>query len=724
MPRVDLNQTNFTSGEITPKCFGRVDISRYQNGALSLENMLVTIHGGAFRRYGSGMQAPAKFPDRFCRMIPFVFSTTTAYMLEFGHQYVRFFNQGGGQIMNGGVPLELATPYTEDMLREMDYTQGADTMLLFHPQVYPQSLRRLAAATWTIGNAPFTTLPFDEVGDRFNLTLTISDKTPGTGRTLTASGGAFLAGDIGRRITVDGGSALITGITSASIVTGTVTAEFASTAVAANQWVLRDSPQTTLTPTNLSPVGNGTALTAGTNAFRASDVGKFISLNGGLIRLTVFTDAQHMSGLIVQVMDSAVGAPAGSWKLMGQSWNQYDGYPRTGEFYEQRLVLAGSPSYPQTLWGSKTGLFFDFTIGTEDDDSYAFTLPSTGKINPITRMSAVSVLLMLTYGGEYTASGGVEKPLTPTNPQLKPRTRYGCNTVKPVQIGEELFYVTRTGKKVRAMSYNYTSDSFPSPNVTTLAEHITSAGVVDMAYQQEPDGRLWCVRADGLLATLTIDRDEGVTAWSPQSTDGLYESVASIPNNGIDEVWVSVQRTIDGAVTRYIERFDEALAMDSAILGTDVAGKTAWTGLDHLEGKMVHALTDGTFAGGFTVTDGQIELGRAAKSVQIGLPYTGRLIPLRPEIQTGVGSAQGNNMNTSQVSVLLHNTIGGTINDQALTQRKFGSELLDEALAEYSGLDHVGLSGWERGDSPIVLEQAEPLPFHVLAVIRKFTVNP
>ncbi len=724
MPRVDLNQTNFTSGEITPKCFGRVDISRYQNGALSLLNCLVTIHGGAFRRYGSGIQAQAKYPDRFCRMIPFVFSTTQAYMLEFGHQYVRFYNQGGGQIMSGGVPFELATPYTEDMLRELDYTQGADTMLLFHPQIYPQSLRRLAAAIWTINNAPFTTLPFDEVGDRYNLTMTISNKTVGAGRTFTASGAAFTTSCVGRRITSDGGSALITAFVSPSVVTATITSEFASTSLAAFQWIQRDSPQAPLTPSAKDPVGANITLTVGLDGFVAADVGKFVSVNGGLAQIIAFTDAARVTAKIIQAMDSIVAAPAGAWKMMGATWNPYDGYPRTGEFYEQRLVLAGSPSYPQTLWGSKTGLFFDFTTGTEDDDAYAFTLPSTGKINPITRMSAVSVLLMLTYGGEYTASGGVEKPLTPTNPQLKPRTRYGCNTVKPVQIGEELFYVTRTGKKVRAMSYNYASDSFPSPNVTTLAEHITQSGVVDMAYQQEPDGRLWCVRGDGQLATLTIDRDEGVTAWSPQSTDGAYESVASIPNNGIDEVWVSVRRTVNGAVRRYIERFDSSLLTDSAIVGTDGAGKTQWTGLDHLEGKEVHVLADGTFAGGFTVSGGKINLPNAAKNVQIGLPYTARIIPLRPEIQTGVGSAQGNNMNTNQVTALLHETIGGTINGIALTQRKFGAELLDAPLVAYSGLDNVGLIGWERGDSPIVLEQSEPLPFHVLAIIRKFTVNP
>ncbi|MBG7619345.1 hypothetical protein I5R65_07705 [Herbaspirillum sp. AP02] len=724
MPRVDLNQTNFTSGEITPRCYGRVDIARYLNGAASLENCFVTIHGGAYRRYASSYQATAKTLGRFVRLVPFVFSTTQAYILEFGHLYLRIYNQGGGQVMNGGVPYELVTPYSEDMLREMDFTQGADTMLLFHQSVYPQTLRRLSGGAWSIGAAPFTTLPFDEVGHRYNGTLTLSAATVGTGRTATSTIASFIAADVGRRITFEGGSGLITAVNSGTQVTMQITSEFSSTVIAANQWVLDDSPQVSITPGDKSPVGIGINVTCTTDAFRAIDVGKFIEINGGLLHVDSVSSAQAIVCKIIKELDSAVAAPAGAWKLLGPAWNEFDGYPRTGEFYEQRLNVAGSTGYPQTLWGSKTGAFFDFTMGTDDDDAYAFTLPSTGKINPITRMSSVSVLIMLTYGGEYTATGGVEKPLTPTNPQLKPRTRYGCNSVKPLQVGEELFYVTRTGKKVRAMSYSYTSDSFPSPNVTTLAEHITSPGIVDMAYQQEPDGRLWCVRADGKLAVLTIDREEGVTAWSPQSTDGVYESVACIPNGGIDEVWVSVKRTIGGVDYRYIERFDDSLLTDSAITDTDATGKTEWTGLAHLEGKQVHVRADGTFAGAFTVAGGKITLPRSAKTVQIGLPYTARIIPLRPEIQTGAGTAQANKMNTSKVSVLLHESIGGMINGQKLTQRAFGSELLDQELQVYSGLDYVGITDWHNGDSPIVLEQSEPLPFHVLSIIRKFTVNP
>lgn len=724
MPRVTLNQTNFTAGEISPRCFGRVDVARYQNGAESLENCLTTIHGGAFGRYGTAFEGKAKYPDKISRMIPFVFSTTQSYMLEFGHQYVRFFRRGGGQIMSApAVPLEIASPYTEAMLREIDYTQGADTMLLFHPAVGVHSLKRFGDMVWTVEPTVFTTLPFAETGHRFNTTLTLSAASVGTGRTFTAGSASFLVGDVGRRISKDGGLAVITAFTSATVVTCEIKTPFPATLLAANEWVLEDSPQTTLTPSAKDPVGAAITLSASADSFRAVDVGKHIEINDGMVKVTAYSSPTAISGTISKVMTSVVGSPANAWVLKGDAWNAYDGYPRTGAFYEQRLTTAGSPKYPQTLWGSKNGLFFDYTLGTNDDDAFSFTLPSTGQINPITRMAATSSLLMFTYGGEYTATGGVEKPLTPTNPQLKPRTRYGCNNVKPVQIGDEMFYVTRSGKKIRAMSYAYASDSFPSPNVTTLAEHLFKPGIVDMAYQQEPDSRLWCVRADGKIAALTIDRDEGVVSWSPQSTDGAYESTASIPNGGGDEVWVSVARVINGVTERYIERFDEDLKTDCSLVMEDMAGKMTWDGLDHLEGKEVAIKADGTYVGKQTVAGGEITIDRNAKRVEIGLSFTSTIIPLRPEMQAADGSAQGNNMNTSQVTLLMYETIGGKVDGKPLIQRALGGELLDQAPKAYSGLGRIGIIGWQRGDSPLKITQDEPLPFHCLAIIRKLTVN-
>lgn len=723
MPRVTINQTNFTAGEVSPKCYGRVDVTRYQNGAAAMPNCVVDIHGGAGRRPGSAFVAETKQSPKRSRLIPYIFSTTQAYMLEFGHLYMRVYVQGGGQVLSAGAPYEIATPYTEDMLAEMDYTQGADTMFIFHRAKPIHILQRVASDYWALRPAPITVAPFDEIGHSFPVTLTLSDTTPGTGRTATASAAAFLAGDVGRRIAFQSGAALITDFTSSTNVTVDIESAFPLAVLPAGAWELLDSPQATVTPSDKTPVGVRITLDASAEAWRAEDVGKFVRINGGMVQIDIVESATSAFATIKEELVSTVSSPASAWTLEAPVWNSLYGYPRTGALYEQRLTVAGSPRYPQTVWGSRSGLFFDFTIGTNADDAFSFALPSTGQINPIQRMAAAKALMPLTYGGEYTMEGGNDEPLTPTSVKSRSPSVYGCNQVKPLRIGNEVLFVQRAGRKVRSLAYRIESDTYSAPDLTVLAEHITASGLIDMAYQQEPGSRLWCVRTDGKLATLTLDRDEGVIAWTPQQTDGLYESCASIPNAQGDEVWFIVQRTVNGQVKRYVERFETTRYTDCGIVGTDGAGKAVWGGLGHLEGKAVAVRADGVYVGTFTVAGGEIELPRQAFAVEIGLPFSNSVTLLSPEIQAGDGTSQGNAQRVHEVSLLLADTIGAKINGDEIAFREFGAHLLDVAPEAYSGSKRAGLTEWSRGDAKITITQDEPYPFNLLAVVRKITVN-
>lgn len=729
MARVTIDQTNFAAGEVSPKCYGRVDVTRYQNGAGAMPNCIVNIHGGAERRPGDYHIASTKTHAKRSRLIPYIFSITQAYMLEFGDQYLRVYVQGGGQVLVGSVPYEVATPYTEAMLPEMDFTQGADTMLIFHQGVPVNILQRLAADSWFLQPAPITVAPFGEVGHKFATALTLSSAAVGTGRTVTAASGIFLAADVGRRITYLSGLANITGYTSATVVTADILTAFPAAAVPASLWTMEDSPQAACTPSAKDPVGASITLTLGIDGWRAEDVGKYVRINGGLCLITGFSSVTVVNAAIKEELTATVASPASAWSLQASVWNAIDGYPATGALYEQRLVLAGSIKYPQTLWGSRTGLFYDYTIGVNDDDAFSFTLPSTGQINPIRRMSSVATLMPFTYGGEYTMQGGNDSPLTPTNVKCKAPSVYGCNAVKPVRVGDEVLFVQRAGRKVRSMAYRIDADTYKAPDLTVLAEHITQSGIKEMCYQQEPRSNLWCVRNDGKMAVLTLDRDEGVIAWTPQNTAGAYESVASIPSPEGDEVWAIVRRTVQGQTRRYVERFATGIYTDSTIIGTDVTGKAVWSGIDHLEGEQVavraqdEATPGMVYMGMFPVTAGTITLPRDTKRVEIGLPFTNSVTLLRPELQSGEGSAQNNPQRTHEVSLLVMESIGLKINDDEIAFREFGDHLLDFAPEEFSGFKRAGLTGWSRGEDPITISQDEPYPFHLLAVVRKFTVN-
>jgi hypothetical protein len=109
------------------------------------------------------------------------------------------------------------------------------------------------------------------------------------------------------------------------------------------------------------------------------------------------------------------------------------------------------------------------------------------------------------------------------------------------------------------MFYNFDTDTYKAVDRTILAPHILEDGVKEMDVQNNPETILWCVLTTGTIATMTREIDQDVTGWSKQITDGTYSSIAIIPSQTRlnDEVWVIVDRWIEGSRKKYIELFDE-----------------------------------------------------------------------------------------------------------------------------------------------------------------------
>ena len=723
MPRLTTVETNFTGGEISPRIIGRIDLPLYQNSAKIIENALPLIHGGVRRRDGTAFVAETKTSATAARIIPFIFSTTEAYVLELGDLYVRVYKDGSRIENPPGTPYEIVSPFSAAQLFDVRYVQSADTMFLVHPSFTPYQLKRYSDLNWILNVAPFDPLPFDEIGASFATSLTLSLATVGVGRTATASAPTFQNSDVGRSIYYLGGVFLITAFTSNLLVTGTIQAAFGGTAIPVSVWTLGGSPQETITPSAKDPVETTITLTATVlNTWRSTDVGGYVRINGGLCKITVFTSSLIVSAVIKEVLTSVVGAPANSWSLEFAVWSAANGYPTACAFYQQRLILANTTAFPQTVWGSTSGAYLDFTLGIFDDDAFSYTIASD-QINPILHLSTSKVLIALTYGGEFIIKGGVEKALTPTNVQVDAQSTYGCSKVRPVRAGNQTVFMQRSGLKVRAMDYDVNTDAYVAPDLSVFAEHITGVGINDMAYVQEPDPFVWAVRSDGQIAACALSASEDVAAWCRQITDGVVESVCVIPYGGTDQSWLLIRRTINAVTKRYVERFSTSFITDcSLFLSNFPTALTVWTGLGHLEGKSVAAYS-GTFLGNYTVTGGQITIAKAVNILNIGLPYTSTVDLLEPEPGTGTGAAQGNAMRTSEISVRVLNTQSLSANGTVIPFRAFGSSLLDDPLPIFTGLKRLETLGWERGSSQLTFTSSDPFPFHMLSVIRKFTVN-
>jgi hypothetical protein len=158
----------------------------------------------------------------------------------------------------------------------------------------------------------------------------------------------------------------------------------------------------------------------------------------------------------------------------------------------------------------------------------------------------------------------------------------GSANLQGMFVDDSILFIQRPGRKLRELGFDFDRQGFIAPDMSIGAEHITESGVVEYTYAAQHNKLLFLVRADGVLLSFTYNRLEEVTAWARHLTDGLYESVAAIPGTGEDQVYVVVNRTINGTEERHIELLqlieytdksdshflDDALSYDAGISKT------------------------------------------------------------------------------------------------------------------------------------------------------------
>jgi len=541
--------TNFTAGELTPLLEARVDLAQYANGCRTVSNFLIHPQGGVYRRGGTEYIAGVKTNSKKVRLVPFEFSVSQAYVLEFGENYIRFYaNQA--QVVSGSpsAAVEVSTTYAEGELFDLQFAQSADILYITHPDHAPAQLTRTAATTFTLSDVAFEDGPYlDE-----NVETTTLTPSATTGSiTITASAVTGINDDTGFQSTDVGRIVRIGHVASA----WAATTAYSVGDVVRNNDNIYEAVRAGTSAGSGGPDGEGTAIVDGSVTWDYVQDG---GVRWGYAEITAITSTT----LVDATVQKAFGGTSGetSWRL--GAW--YGGsYPASVAFYEQRLFFAGSTDNPQTIWGSKSGDYTNFTPGTLDDDGVTYTI-ATDQVNAIRWLSPGKVLAVGTAGGEFKVSASTnEEALTPTNVRVVRETSYGSANILPKRVGEVVLYIQRASRKVREFVYQFESDGFVSPNLTLLAEHITQSGIVEIDYQQEPDSILWCVLTDGALAALTYQRDQKVVGWHKHiiggtsdaaGTQAVVESVAVIPGASEDEVWVAVKRYVNSGTVRYIER--------------------------------------------------------------------------------------------------------------------------------------------------------------------------
>jgi len=413
-----------------------------------------------------------------------------------------------------------------------------------------------------------------------------------------------------------------------------------------------------------------------------------------------------------------------------------DDRPSVVAFFEQRLVFANTNNNPQTLWFSKNGDYTNFTVGTADDDALIYTIASN-QSNAIRFLSSTAVLTVGTSGGEYVLTSTSDGPITPTTTLIRKYSNYGSAKITPVQVADVTLFVQRGNRKMREFKFvgNVNVGGYSAPDMTILAEHITNGGIVDMAYQQEPDSIVWIVRDDGTLVGMTYRREEEVVAWHKHVIGGEFsggqavvESIATLPTDtGEDELFMIVKRTINSVTRRYIEKmnvFDfgsdttTAFFVDSGLQYSGGA-TTSLLGLYHLEGETLQVLANGAAHPDKAVASGGVGLDFSSTTAAVGYGYTSNIQTLRIESGSVDGTSQGKPKRIHAITVRLYQTVGVEIgNDSGEIDRipfRDSSMAMDQAVPLFTGDKDIEFAGGFDDDDRVYIKQDQALPLTVLA---------
>ena len=751
MARVAVQLTNFTGGELSPRLDGRNDLAKYSSGCKTLQNMVVYPHGSSARRPGTSFVAEVKTSSAKTRLIPFEFSTTQTYILEFGNQYIRFYKDSGA-ILEANKTITGITKANPGVVTSTAHGfSNGDTVVISGVV----GMTQVNGKRFKVANVATNTFELQDIdGNNVNTSSYTTYSSGGVANRVYTLATTYLTADLFQIKYAQSADVMYLCHPDYSVKKLSRTGHTSWTITEVDFTdgpYLDDNITTTTFGMSSHTVGTGRTLTAsavtGINndtGFQSTDVGRLFTFRDGYGEITAITSTTVVTATVIKDMGSS--STTTDWAL--GAFSDTTGYPSCVSFYEQRLVFAGTEAQPQTLYFSKSGDYENMhenrggTIA--DDDAIIYTIASN-QVNAIRFLSATRTLIVGTVGGEFSVSGGgTDDPITPTNILIKKQSNHGCANTDAIPVGNVTLFLQRAKRKIRELAYNFDVDGYVAPDMTILAEHISESGIKSMSYQQEPNQVIWCVREDGRLIGLTYQREQQVVAWHQHIFGGAFgsgiavcESIATIPTDDKEyQTWVIIKRTINGVTRRYVEYinqfdFDEDDNTDFNFLDSQLAysgsATTTISGLDHLEGQTVSVLANGSTHPDRTVSGGSITLARSSTKVKVGLPYTSILQTMRIDAGSQNGTSQAKTKRIYNITVRLYESIGVEVGPNLSNMEtipfRSSAQLMDTAIPVYTGDKEVEFRGNYETDGYIYVRQTQPLPLTVLSLYPELVTN-
>ena len=656
------------------------------------------------------------------------------------------------------IDLEAPTSYLEGELRDIQYCQINDLMYMTHPNHPPTKLTRKADDDWSFEEIVWKWPPtLDENVE--NISITPSGTT-GT-ITLTASADLFKPEHVGSywQIGYRRSNAYVeVNLVATNATTGNLYVLGAWEFTTYGSWAgvvyverllpdgatweaVRSYESTSVGQRNVSTTGREDKPTqmrvrfqtfgaaGSSNPLARLEAGQ--SMVYGWVQITAYTSPTVVTALVKEPLYTTTA----TFQWSEAAFSDLKGFPRTVCLHEQRLFFGGTKMRPLSLYGSIIDDFENFRLGSNADDGINFTI-SANESNPINWLVSQQKLLIGTAGDEWAIGAtNADQAMGAGNVSARQQSSFGSTFLQSEVVNEVVIFAQRQAKKVRELTFSFEKDGWVAPDLTILANHISGLGFVETAFAQQPDAIFWTITQDGRLVGMTYERDQNVVGWHRHSTEGTFESAATIyGGQDPDELWLSAKRTVGGQTVRYIERFDPSFRinfdeedklnywyLDAAKRVVSETEMTEVTGLEHLEGLTVGILGDGANQPTRVVSAGKITIQEPAKIVLVGLPYSSVVKPMNINIPAQDGTAQGRKVRIHRMVVRFFKslTCQYSTDDETWDEIFFRDrpDLMDTPPSVFTGDRELATGASYATQQAISLRQNRPFPLAVLALI-------
>jgi|TARA_A100001391_G_scaffold72390_1_gene46227 hypothetical protein len=716
--------TNFSAGEINPLLANRTDAQAYFNGAKTLRNWYLLDEGGLMRRPGTTYKASLPGDSR---IIPFIFSNDELAVFALSNNRLDVFDSDGVSVQSN---ITSNCNWTTAQLFELNYAQFGDTVFIVHRNNPIVKIVRASASSFSVSLFTFeedetvsvsgaikTTQPFFKYADA-SISVTLSDKTTGTGRTLTASSGYFTSAYVGTYLLVNNKQVKVTGFTSATVVTVTVIEEVDTVGphfIWAEQLIssIKGFPQAVTFHDNRLYFGGVRDKPA---SVIASKVGEYFNFDIGsgaaddAIDVTVAGDRVNEIRHLVSSRNLQVFTDGGEF-FVPTSTDTSAVTPSNIIFMRQTpygcnrakpIIFDGA-----TIYAQKNGRAIREYLYSDVETAYASTsisiLASQVVNNPVDMTMITGSTTKPEQFAFFTNTDGTLALFHSIRSEKIAgwtvwTTRTGDEFRSITAINENLFCVV---KRTLQGSTVYTLEKFAETDALTL----DSSGVTTLNQQGSPKVN------GGSQSGSTLNVDGYTSAPNPND-------IIQIAGNSTQYTIQTVNATASG-YTLVLNQNLAATPSDNAVI-TIVQGRLHNTPT-HLTSTSVYAV-DGTMALGTFTTSGSntITLNEAHPAgVNIGFDYTPTLetMPIDKDISNGPLTGQIKRISRAVIDV--SNTLNVALQAADKEAKSLIIRQVDfnvaQSVAAVTGKKEFYFLGYDRTPT-VKITQTEPLPLTLLGM--------